>query len=453
MSDHTLLPLLTAFLPPDRKQRLLEHHKGSAQIGMWGLAGLHGSRRSRRGICTDCLKEQYVELGFGIWQRLFFMASIFACPKHEKPLFTFCPFCDRHTDDKYTWRPALECPCGGSLQTIAKLDDRMLEVAIGNATALSHVLNQGLPIGINSSSIVNSLADQLKATSASDIKEAMNEIVGQEILDLYGFSENTYNRLTVKMAAKKPLRNSVQNLLVIQALLGGLEKYTPLEPQENRNLLEETNISVFSQTRKHHSLTMEKYLESLKSWSKNEIILRTEHCRRRILSKLIRNPNSTRTQLNVLGLSREILHMKAIDPDWLQCRAPFARKNGAGVHPRYMSRERVRAIALTIYKMYLHLISTQPTKRILRAALLSTTAFRKDPRYLNSIPEIAFILDAIEDNDERFFSRKAAALAAQVESTRPHPLYSDPNWYTHQTLKGTTLARFKTVEKWLDDAE
>jgi hypothetical protein len=459
LNGHTLLPLLTGFLPDDRKRRLVEHHLGQAQIGMWALAGLHGSSRSRRGICTECLKEQYADWGFGIWQRLFFMASVFACPRHGRPLFTFCAACESGKESASLWRPSLQCHCGRSLRPLVELDDRMLEVSAENAKALTHVLNQGLPTGVNSLTIVGALANRFKSNSVG-LKSALCDAVGEGVLQLYGFQDYTYRRLSGDSVKLRRIVNPVQIMLVIQTLLGGLSQVVPNAAPTMKCLEEELGPTAgpLGAAGSTQSKFSEKHRQTIKAWSAAKTHKRTERYRQRLLEKLSLYPGASRRELHRLGLGRVILHLRVADYEWLERNLPKKRStsNGSGksrLLDEFMPTERIRSIVLAIHKMYLRLLSTAPTQRIRMTQLLADTPFRNDVRHLHSVPEIAFVLDAMADSDERFLSRKALVLSRLAERNRPHNHYSDPNWYTANGPKSTVLDRFRRAEKWLNAAE
>jgi len=460
LNGHTLLPLLTGFLPDDRKRRLVEHHLGQAQIGMWALAGLHGSSRSRRGICTECLKEQYADWGFGIWQRLFLMASVFACPRHGRPLFTFCAACESGEESASLWRPSLQCHCGRSLRPIVELDDRLLEVSAENAKVLAHVLNQGLPAGVNSLTIFGAIANRFKSNSAG-LKSALYDAVGEGVLQLYGFQEYTYRRISGDSVKSRRAVNPVQIMLVVQTLLGGLSQVVPnaapaMECLEEELDLTTSSVRIASST---HSKFSEKHRQVIQALSADETHKLTERCRQRVLEKLSLYPNASRTELHRhLGLGPVILHLRVADYEWLERNLPRKRStsNGSGksrLLEEFMPAERIRSIVLAIHKMYLRLLSTAPTQRIGTKQLLADTPFRNCVRHLHSVPEIASVLSAMVDDDERFFARKALFISRSVERSRPHILYSNPSWYTENPTRPTVLYRFKRAEKWLNDTE
>lgn len=450
LNSHTLLPLLTGFLPEDRKRRLVEHHLGQAQIGMWALAGLHGSSRSRRGICTECLKEQYTDWGFGIWQRLFIMASVFACPRHGRPLFTFCAACESGEESASLWRPSLECHCGRSLRPIVELDDRMLEVSAENAKVLAQVLNQGLPAGVNSLTIVGALANRFKSNSVG-LKSALYDAVGEGVLQLYGFQDYTYRRIYGDSVKSRRAVNPVQILLVVQTLLGGLSQVVPnaaraMECLEEELDLTASSVRIASSTQSKFS---EKHRQVIQAWSADKTHKLTERYRQRVLERLSLNPKASRTELHRrLGLGPVIRHLKVADYEWLELNLPRKRSTS-----EFMPAERIRSIVLAIHKMYLRLLSTAPTQRIGTKQLLVDTPFRKCVRHLRSVPEIAFTLSAMVDDDERFFARKALFLSRSAERSRPHIRYSNPSWYTANAARSTVLGRFKRAEKWLNDTE
>lgn len=446
LKNHTLLPALTAFLPEERKQQLIAHHLGKPAIGMWSVAGLHGASRSRRGICTSCLKEQYMDNGFGIWQRLFFMPSVFACPWHKRPLETFCAACESVSSPAWFWKPSLECLCGRSLCTIADLDDRALEVSVENASILSRVLRDGLPAEVNIATFSQVLGLRF-LRGAAEVESALKDAVGESSLKLYGFQKHTYRRLTQECSLGSLAANPVQNLLVIQKILGGLDN---LKLDIGR--LQSLDTSSENKTIKGKRIRgRENYLNSISGWSASQLENTTENYRKRVISKLKLFPGATGSELHRMGLWDEVRHLRAVDPVWSQ--QHIGQSQSYKNFLDYMSPERIRGLVISIHTMYLRLISREPEKRISRSYLLEDTAFRNNMRYVNQIPEIAVILDASVDDDERYFARKAAAIALRVEKARPHTKYSNPKWYTEAAKRTTTAARFKEAYKWLNEAE
>ncbi|UZQ84762.1 TnsD family transposase [Thermoclostridium stercorarium] len=90
IKNHTLFPFYSAFLPPERAEKVLESMKGENGGSVYSRTGIMASSVTLNQyfkFCPVCAKEEKLQYGELYWHRVHQIPGVLVCPKHYVPLY------------------------------------------------------------------------------------------------------------------------------------------------------------------------------------------------------------------------------------------------------------------------------------------------------------------------------------------------------------------------------
>jgi hypothetical protein len=90
IKSHTLFPFYSAFLPPERAERIFESMKGDNGGSIYSRTGIMASSITLNQyfkFCPVCAKEDKLQYGELYWHRVHQIPGVLICPKHHVPLY------------------------------------------------------------------------------------------------------------------------------------------------------------------------------------------------------------------------------------------------------------------------------------------------------------------------------------------------------------------------------
>jgi len=90
IKNHTLFPFYTAFLPPERAERVFESMKGENGGSIYTRTGIMASSivlNQYFKFCPACAEEDKLQYGELYWHRVHQIPGVLVCPKHSVPLY------------------------------------------------------------------------------------------------------------------------------------------------------------------------------------------------------------------------------------------------------------------------------------------------------------------------------------------------------------------------------
>ena len=90
IKNHTLFPFYSAFLPPERAEKVLESMKGENGGSIYSRTGIMASSITLNQyfkFCPACAKEEKLQYGELYWHRVHQIPGVLVCPKHYVPLY------------------------------------------------------------------------------------------------------------------------------------------------------------------------------------------------------------------------------------------------------------------------------------------------------------------------------------------------------------------------------
>jgi hypothetical protein len=90
IKNHTLFPFYSAFLPPERAEKVLESMKGENGGSVYSRTGIMASSVTLNQyfkFCPVCAKEDKLQYGELYWHRVHQIPGVLICPKHHVPLY------------------------------------------------------------------------------------------------------------------------------------------------------------------------------------------------------------------------------------------------------------------------------------------------------------------------------------------------------------------------------
>ncbi len=90
IKSHTLFPFYSAFLPPERAEKVLESMKGENGGSIYSRTGIMASSITLNKyfiFCPACAKEDKLQYGELYWHRVHQIPGVLICPKHHVPLY------------------------------------------------------------------------------------------------------------------------------------------------------------------------------------------------------------------------------------------------------------------------------------------------------------------------------------------------------------------------------
>ncbi|MEG6567882.1 TnsD family transposase [Thermoanaerobacterium saccharolyticum] len=90
IKSHTLFPFYSAFLPPERAEKVLESMKGENGGSIYSRTGIMASSITLNQyfkFCPVCAKEDKLQYGELYWHRVHQIPGVLICPKHHVPLY------------------------------------------------------------------------------------------------------------------------------------------------------------------------------------------------------------------------------------------------------------------------------------------------------------------------------------------------------------------------------
>ncbi|SCN23615.1 hypothetical protein N3C_1386 [Clostridium sp. N3C] len=90
IKNHTLFPFYSAFLPPERAEKVLESMKGENGGSVYSRTGIMASSVTLNQyfkFCPVCAKEDKLQYGELYWHRVHQIPGVLVCPKHYVPLY------------------------------------------------------------------------------------------------------------------------------------------------------------------------------------------------------------------------------------------------------------------------------------------------------------------------------------------------------------------------------
>ena len=90
VESNTIFPCFRAFMPEDRRAKLLAAMSGESAAGLKMYLGLVASRLGAKNhlrLCRSCVAADEATTGQPYWHRVHQLPGVWICPNHDEPLF------------------------------------------------------------------------------------------------------------------------------------------------------------------------------------------------------------------------------------------------------------------------------------------------------------------------------------------------------------------------------
>lgn len=462
IDNHTRFPLYAPFLSPSDSKVLREHHEGRAMKGIAAHVGMvSGASRSRMAICPECVESDVKQNGYAIWRRLSLMSGILACPIHKRPLLTFCGACEAgHRRMRTNWRPTVRCACGGSLATVARLDEKAQEMAIGVASMADQILRKTASVNLSSAAITTALAHHFRTCGVpgrrphEQLEEVLHQSIGPNGVSILGIGTSTMKRLIGSLSSDGPIRNPIQNLAAIYAVFGGFDAFsaTLLACQEQARCttadVEVENIS-FDKRRKSRRLKGDKYAAWVAGLQPaQKIDLKTE-ARKWLLERMHERPAVQRSDLwRLPGSHSALRYLMNIDTIWYDSMLPPKDRGLNRVAKELLLIQEIARLSAYIQQRYELSIRERPTHRVTKTYLLTNAPCESASNLVLQSEEIRMLLDAYVETSGKRRKRVTNMVCDEVRKIFPNHPFGAEKTYINLNNRGFAR-RFYRVREWL----
>ncbi|RQU38319.1 hypothetical protein DF147_23495 [Burkholderia cenocepacia] len=442
---HTRYPLYSAFLNRANKKRLLLHHRSGQDTSAHRLIGMNRlPLRGRLGICLSCVESDLELHGFATWHRAHLMPSIFYCPTHAEPLFTFCQHCELgHRRARRTWFPRPDCLCGKPLRQIASLAS---SESIAAAIAISKMADDVLRGQIDTSIFAENVAPVIRAQLQRNIdaglrdysrraKEYLEIRLGPDLCSALDFSAYTLKRAIGIKTSDGPLTNPIQNIATIWSVFKGWPTFLREVQARHADHAKYDASTRPAPIRIRMNVKRDRRAESLHqigSMSAAELAAYRARNREQILALISARPSLSRSDLSKSpGGGKLHFFATQFDTPWFDEALP-SRRNG---FQSPMGRQRVqtasrKATSLVLCR-YEQTVRQNPERFITRSFLLTGIANESIYRRRWKQPELEAMLARCIDTFETWSRRQITNVSSSARKFDPHS-----KWAARETFEG-----------------